>query len=315
MSNLSNDVRLSFIIPCYNSGNTIGDVILAINNSMSNKFYSYEIITVDNMSTDDSKEIALSYGSKVIRSSAKTVSGVRNDGARDAKGEILAFIDADVEIDLSWCDAFDNIKIDFDTKLITGSHCTVPDYISQPFFTWYKSIENDNRDTHLGSGHMIIPREIFNGIGGFDELLRSGEDYDICCRARKNGVRIQANSELKAKHLGYPDTISGFVSRERWHGESDFRSLNAFLQSKIAMGAVLFIALHVAIIFSFFSGKIFVSFSLLFTNFIFLGLFVYYKFGWQGWGALFNNILVSYLYFLGRAGSLVYSIPRRWRNE
>lgn len=312
----SSDMEISFVIPCYNGQEFIEVVIESIKESCENCCDDYEIIVVDNGSEDESALIARSGGALVVDSSSGTVAGVRNDGVKFARGRLLAFIDADVEIGRSWCEVlFAKLSTMPNSKLITGSHCIVPENIRQPFFTWYKSIENDNRNTHLGSGHLIIPRSLFDDIGGFNDSLKSGEDYDLCQRALQVGASVQADSDLVARHLGYPNTAWGFVLRECWHGASDFSSFYCFLRSKVAMLAVAFALIQSGILIGALVGSIKLLQYLVFLTFFILVLFVYAKFGFQSKRSFFCNIVVAYMYLFGRASSILYPILEGKKNE
>lgn len=301
--------KISFVIPCYNAEEFIEVVIKSIQESCEECCDEYEIIVVDNGSNDKSATLARRCGALVVASSAETVSGVRNDGVKVAQGNLLVFIDADVQLDRSWCSVlFNRLKNAPDSKIVTGSHCVVPETIKEPFFTWYKSIENDDRNTHLGSGHMIMPRNLFDEIGGFDNKLKSGEDYELCQRARKSGALVQSDSNLVARHLGYPDTVWRFVARECWHGASDFSTLYNFLKSKVALFAVFFAFLQISVLFSVFVGSILMLSLLLPLTIVLLAIFVYAKFGFKSIKVFALNICVSYIYLFGRACSLVYPV-------
>jgi GT2 family glycosyltransferase len=101
---------------------------------------------------------------------------------------------------------------------------------------------------------MIVTRRFFGELGGFDESIATGEDYDISRRAIARGGQLDRDRRLKAVHLGYPRTIRAFVQRESWHGVGDYRSLSAFLRSKVAVAAVAFAVLHVALVASLLLG-------------------------------------------------------------
>src|SRR5690606_8672003 len=78
-------------------------------------------------------------------------------------------------------------------------------------------------------------------LGGFNEQLKTGEDFDFCARAKFKGVECEMDSGFRAIHLGYPGSIPKFFRRELWHGEGDFKNLNTFLNSKIAMISIVYL--------------------------------------------------------------------------
>lgn len=94
--NVSNKVKISLIIPVYNVQNYLNECIYSL---IKQSFDSYEIIFVDDGSTDESGLILDSYtrteGITVVHTKNKGVSHARNTGIRLAKGKYLAFVDAD----------------------------------------------------------------------------------------------------------------------------------------------------------------------------------------------------------------------------
>ena len=91
---------VSVIAPIYNEKKTLEINIEKIRTALAD--YSHEIIIVDGYSTDRTREIAAKYADKVIYQISKGVGGARNDGAREAKGRILVFTDADVVFPKNW---------------------------------------------------------------------------------------------------------------------------------------------------------------------------------------------------------------------
>ena len=88
-------MKYSFIIPAFNEEKYIGKCILSIRNSVTCNLEDYEIIVVNNQSTDRTSGIAMTHCCKVIYSIRDNIAKVRNDGAKVAKGETLIFVDAD----------------------------------------------------------------------------------------------------------------------------------------------------------------------------------------------------------------------------
>src|SRR4030067_2135793 len=86
--------NISVVIPVKNSESTIGECIEALNRSNYNNF---EIVVVDDNSSDNSIDIARSHGCKIVKSKGDGgVSAARNSGAESAESDIILFIDADI---------------------------------------------------------------------------------------------------------------------------------------------------------------------------------------------------------------------------
>lgn len=99
---------------------------------------------------------------------------------------------------------------------------------------WFSKFKNSNSN-YINSGHLLVTRSAFDSLEGFDESLKTAEDYDLCQRAKKNGISVFNSSTLKAYHNGYPKTLIDFLVRESWHGQQDISSLSSFFHSKTAL--------------------------------------------------------------------------------
>ncbi len=93
-------MTLSVIVPVYNANKTLSKLLDSICNQSHQDF---ELIIVDDCSTDGTPEIAQTYGCKLIRLPQNHGPAYcRNIGARNAKGNLLAFTDSDCEVDHDW---------------------------------------------------------------------------------------------------------------------------------------------------------------------------------------------------------------------
>src|SRR5438270_4706943 len=89
---------ISFIVPAYNEEHELSGTLAAIHAAGSDTGQRYEIIVVDDASTDATPEIAAQAGARVIRIDRRHIAASRNAGGRAAQGEYLFFIDADTRI-------------------------------------------------------------------------------------------------------------------------------------------------------------------------------------------------------------------------
>jgi glycosyltransferase involved in cell wall biosynthesis len=245
---------LSFVIPAFNEEQLIGRTIGAIHQFVPP--LSYEIIVVDNGSTDATGRVASDLGATLIVQEGGTIGSLRNRGAASASGGILVFLDADVVITPEWISRIPALieTLREDPLRLTGAMCSTPDDASWIERYWFAPMRAPT--THVGSGHMILARTFFDELGGFDESIATGEDYDISQRAIARGAQLDRDGRLKAVHLGYPRTIRAFVQRESWHGVGDFRSLAAFVRSKVAMAAAAFAVLHALLVLAVLAGAV-----------------------------------------------------------
>src|SRR5262245_25532966 len=88
---------ISFIIPAHNEERWIGNCLASIRTTMEKVAEPYEVIVVDDASTDSTHRIVEQLGVRILRVEHRKISAVRNSGARAAGGEIFFFVDADTQ--------------------------------------------------------------------------------------------------------------------------------------------------------------------------------------------------------------------------
>src|SRR6266581_2140534 len=92
---------ISFIIPAYNEEHELSKTLAAIRTAASGAAEPYEVIVVDDASTDATPEIAAQASAKVVPINRRQIAAARNAGARAAQGKYLFFVDADTRINAS----------------------------------------------------------------------------------------------------------------------------------------------------------------------------------------------------------------------
>src|ERR1035437_2481149 len=141
-----------------------------------------EIIVVDNGSRDDSAAVARQLGAAVLECPGLSVAALRNRGTQVASGDILAFVDADHELDSAWVTAAVEVLNG------TGAAAAGAPYQAPSPGTWVQSAYDALRTRGpgmrevdwLGSGNLAIRRAAFEQLGGFDTSLETCEDVDLC---------------------------------------------------------------------------------------------------------------------------------------
>ena len=232
---------LTIIIPAFNEERFIARQLTELRRCTAGM--RAQIIVVDNNSTDGTVSIARDSGADQVISAAGTVATLRNKGAQLARNEAIVFMDADVFPTDRWAARLPAVvaQVVADPLLLTGSWVSVPEHPVWIEKHWFKPLENGD-NSHINSGHLLTSRALFARLNGFDERLRTGEDFDLSMRARAAGARIVDDTELKVVHEGYPKSLAEFVRREMWHGTGDCRTLRTFFSSKVAMAG--FAVLH-----------------------------------------------------------------------
>ncbi len=302
---------VSFILPARNEEEFIVGALRSIRKHAA--LIRHEVIVADNGSTDSTRELARNEGAIVIENAAGTIASVRNKGASIARGRILVFLDADVLLTQRWQDGIGAAieELDADPMRITGSRCGAPDDGSWIIRYWFgrKRLAAAN---YINSGHLIVTRTLFDGIGGFNETMKTSEDYDFAVRGVKAGGRVVDAPDLPVIHMGFPATAASFIKREMWHGTDDFSGIRKIFTSKVALVSLLNLAaLTAASIFTVATGAPLFIWLYMAVMVAIAGAIVISRFGFGGLKPFIASTCIAYLYITGRTMALINGMKRR----
>ncbi len=236
---------VSVIIPSYNEEQNIKNCIESVLNC-EYPSGGFEIILVDNGSTDNTVDIAKKFQVNIFICPGKAIGALRNFGVKEAKGNYLAFLDADCTVSQNWIK--NGVKILEDPSIgITGNRLKSPTggtWIEKTWDLHLQSYSKQDSDVlYINSGNCFLRRDAYQKVRGFSEIIETNEDVDLCERLKAAGFRIFCSSEIHAIHWGYPKTLKQFYKREAWHGLGDAkRNMPFFWRSKPLMLSVYNIA-------------------------------------------------------------------------
>lgn len=218
MSDTLKNLKISFIIPVLNGEKFIGKCLGHI---LAEKAPQDEVILVDNGSTDDTVRVARDYESvKILELPDITVATMRNRGVAASGGDLLAFIDSDVLISKGWREAAISALSDPEIKA-TGSICCLPEdstWVTRAWWSFGRSVKA--RVNYINTGNLIVRREAFEAIGGFNERLVTDEDSDIGVRLNQRHFWMLDDPRIHAVHVNAADTLRDFIRKEMWHATS-----------------------------------------------------------------------------------------------
>src|ERR1044071_2442879 len=215
-------VSISIIIPALNEERIIGRCL----ESLAKLAFSrdrFEVLVVDNGSRGKTLEIAESFQDrlnlKVLQKANVPISALRNLGARAAAGDILAFLDADCLAPEDWLDRLFELAR-ADGAGVMGAHYLLPEDSTWVGKTWhrYQEAPKSGEVSHVPAGDLIMRREDFLRLSGFDETIQTNEDYELCERARKSGMQVRAFPQIGVIHLGTAQNLQVFFRKQAWHG-------------------------------------------------------------------------------------------------
>ncbi|HEY2825226.1 MAG TPA: glycosyltransferase [Gemmatimonadales bacterium] len=169
--------RLSLVIPAYNEERYLSrllDTVDAARTRYAMAGGTMEIIVADNGSTDTTAAIAAARGCRVARVEIRNIGAVRNGGARLARGELIAFVDADIQVHPDTFVAIDHF---LSSDAVAGGTTSAtldrwtPGLVSLFAIFWLLAWL-----TRVDTGVVFCRRADFELIGGYDERRRVAED-------------------------------------------------------------------------------------------------------------------------------------------
>lgn len=198
-------MKASIIIPCYNASKTITQCLQAVTSQNDS---DYEVIVVDDASTDETAQMAVKFPVRLLRQARNQgAAAARNRGAREAKGEALVFTDSDCVPPEDWLKRIRDYFRDPVIVSISGMYRTENNHSSQARFIGYdidfRLRQEPAAAAIFGTYNCAIRREIFFELGGFDEHFPgiTLEDTDFGFRlGRRYPGRMRLAKDLFVGH-------------------------------------------------------------------------------------------------------------------
>jgi glycosyltransferase involved in cell wall biosynthesis len=213
---------VSVVVPVLNREQTIGNCIKSlVRQRLREKF---EIIIVDNGSTDNTVSIAMAFSDKVrlVRDFARGAYHARNSGVANSAGKLIAFTDSDCIANQDWLSLLVRPFKDNSIKLVGGcikavkvrnyveSYCNAF-CLNQQFFC-------SSSTPYFATANLAVRKKDFEKIGGFDSRLMSCSDLAFCLRIHENGGKLFYEPRATIRHY-YPSKLLDFVRKQYYYGK------------------------------------------------------------------------------------------------
>jgi glycosyltransferase involved in cell wall biosynthesis len=177
---------ISFIVPAFNEELELPATLAAIHSAATSANEDYEIIAVDDASTDATAEIAKEAGAQVVAINRRQIAAARNAGAHAAHGEILFFVDADTRINVRH--VVDGIAALRNGYVGGGARLLADGDIPRWGRIFMKGFCAIYFGVNLAAGAFLFTtRENFEKSGGFDEQYFIGEEIYFSFALRRLG--------------------------------------------------------------------------------------------------------------------------------
>lgn len=213
---------ISVIIPVYNDPEGIRETLRSIC-KQSYEIEDYEVVVVDNGSTDATPEVIREFAAdhqQIELRFEREIQGsyaARNRGIEASEGNILAFVDADMTMGEEWLAAVDRSMRTHDAPyvgcdvevVIKGNETPVAHYSEATAFPVAQYMENDN---FAPTCCLVTRRDLFDDLGLFDERLVSGGDVEFGQRVHRAGYEQRFEPNVVLTHPAR-DSVRSLVSK------------------------------------------------------------------------------------------------------
>ena len=203
--------RFSVIVPTYERPAQLAACIAALAR-LEYPRGRFEVLIVDDASARPPLEVIESFGDAldlklIVQTKNAGPSAARNLGARNARGEFLAFTDDDCEPDAGWLRAFASRFAEEPARVVGGR--TLNALEDNPYSETsqliievvYEHFNRDGREARFfASNNFAVHAESFREVGGFDESFRTSEDREFCARWRAKGLGMTYEPRAAVRH-------------------------------------------------------------------------------------------------------------------
>ncbi len=186
---MSSDIVFSIVVPVYNNENDIRNCLKSLINLDYDR-KKYEIIIVDNKSTDKTPEIIRSFDVKyLIESEIQSSYAARNTGLREAEGRFVAFTDSDCQVDSHWLSRIEDAAGDEGIGCLAGEILSAtPETTIERFsdsiglLRQRGPLSGWHFKPYAQTANAVYRRDVFDRVGMFDHSMQSGGDAEIAWR-------------------------------------------------------------------------------------------------------------------------------------
>ncbi len=218
-----NAIRYSVIVPAYNAARTLPQTLEALQRQTLPRDV-YEVIVVDDGSTDDTAAVAARYGVRVLCQENRGPAAARNAGVRIARGEIVLFTDADCAPREDWIERmvapFRHPDI-VGTKgaYLTRQRSRMARFVQQEYEDRYDRMKRFPYIDFVDTYSAAYRRDVFLANGGFDTIFptASVEDQEFSFRLAQKGYKMVFVPEARVYHL-HDESLREYVRRKVYIG-------------------------------------------------------------------------------------------------
>jgi GT2 family glycosyltransferase len=222
--------RVSVVVCSFNGERTLRDCLDGLQRL---EYPDYEVIVVDDGSTDATAAIARDFGIRVISTPNRGLSGARNTGWEAATGEIIAYTDDDARPDPHWLHYLAATFLRTDHAGVGGPNIAPPgdglvaDCVANAPGGPVHVLLSDTVAEHVPGCNMAFRKACLEAVGGFDPRFRAaGDDVDLCWRIQREGWTLGFSPAAMVWHHRRNSV------RAYWRQQQGYGKAEALLEAK-----------------------------------------------------------------------------------
>jgi GT2 family glycosyltransferase len=216
--------KISVVVAASNDARTLDDCLSSLEKL---SYPDYEVIVVNDGSTDGSDAIIDRYPFRAITTPNRGVSAARNEGLRAATGEIIAYIDSDARADPDWLAYLATTFLESDYVGVGGPNLVPPEdgWLAKCVYRApggpTQVMLDDQSAEHIPGCNMAFRKWALEEIGGFDSIFtKAADDVDICWRLLDRGYRIGFSPSAVVWHHRRP-SVKAYWRQQVGYGQSE----------------------------------------------------------------------------------------------
>jgi O-antigen biosynthesis protein len=216
--------RVSVVVCAYNAEPTIQECLDA---ALRQNYPDFEVIVIDDGSTDATAEFAQGYPVRLIRTENRGLSSARNTGHAVADGDVIAYLDSDAYPDVDWLQYLANVFVTTDVVGVGGPNIPPPgdgsiaDCVARAPGGPAHVLLSDTVAEHIPGCNMAFRAHALTEVGGFDPRLRvAGDDVDMCWRLQDHGWQLGFSPAAVVWHHRR-NSVRAYWRQQRGYGRAE----------------------------------------------------------------------------------------------
>jgi glycosyltransferase involved in cell wall biosynthesis len=204
--------QISIVVPTFNSAKVLGTCLESLTNQTVGR-ERYEVIVVDDGSTDETRDVVSKYPVKYIYQRNSGPAVARNNGVRQAEGEIILFTDADCEPQSNWIEELVKPLRDPQVVGVKGIYKTrqkeiIARLVQIEYEHKYERMKKFKYIDFIDTYSAGYRKDVFLKYSGFDERYpkASVEDQEFSFRLSQDGHKMVFNPEAASRTISRKNT-------------------------------------------------------------------------------------------------------------